>query len=191
MIESAPNPDIFLKRLHDLCVRHHGHVLNACRRYVQNPDDAEDLAQEVLLKAARAWPGFAGRCAGTTWLYRVARNHCASHHRALRRRDALLRLHEAELPLPAPLPVPGDMESDPVEELARLWERLRERLGEDERLLAHLRFERGLQLDCIARVTGKPRPTVNRQLLAIRRRASRLWRELLDDPGADGGPPGR
>ncbi len=184
MIESAPNsdipdirPDIFLKRLHDLCVRHHGHVLNACRRYVQNPDDAEDLAQEVLLKAARAWPGFAGRCAGTTWLHQVARNHCTSHHRAIRRRDALLRLYEAELSAS----IETDAPEDAIGGAVLFWERLRERLEDDELLFVHLRFERGLRVDRIARVTGTPRPTVNRRLLEIRRRAARIWKKMHEE----------
>jgi len=38
-------------------------------------DDADDLAQEVFLKAYRALPQFRGDASFSTWLYRIALNH--------------------------------------------------------------------------------------------------------------------
>ena len=52
MIESSLGPDMFRERLRDLYAHHHGFVRQACWRYVQNDEDADDLAHEVLLKAA-------------------------------------------------------------------------------------------------------------------------------------------
>jgi RNA polymerase sigma-70 factor (ECF subfamily) len=55
---------------------------------VPNRADAEDLLQETLLKAVRAWPGFRPRGAAAPafrgWLYRIAVNCVRDHLRAAR-----------------------------------------------------------------------------------------------------------
>lgn len=43
-------------------------------RFVENEQDAEDVLQETFLKVMRALPGFEGRSALSTWIYRVAVN---------------------------------------------------------------------------------------------------------------------
>jgi RNA polymerase sigma-70 factor (ECF subfamily) len=43
-------------------------------RYVRNPAEAEDIAQEAFIKAYRALPQFRGDSAFYTWLYRIAIN---------------------------------------------------------------------------------------------------------------------
>lgn len=43
-------------------------------RMVENEQDAEDVLQETFLKVMRALPGFEGRSALSTWIYRVAVN---------------------------------------------------------------------------------------------------------------------
>ncbi|NUS73898.1 MAG: sigma-70 family RNA polymerase sigma factor [Corynebacteriales bacterium] len=58
-----------------------------------SPADADDLTQDVYLRAFRALPEFAGRSSARTWLLAIARRTCADHIRALvrrRRLDALL-----------------------------------------------------------------------------------------------------
>jgi len=43
-------------------------------RYVRDPVEAEDVAQEAFIKAYRALPSFRGDSAFYTWLYRIAIN---------------------------------------------------------------------------------------------------------------------
>lgn len=52
-------------------------------RMVENEQDAEDVLQETFLKVMRALPGFEGRSALSTWIYRVAANEALM---ALRKR---------------------------------------------------------------------------------------------------------
>lgn len=54
---------------------------------------ADDLTQEVYLRALPALAGFRGDASARTWLLQVARNVCADHvRRSTRRRAAHLRL---------------------------------------------------------------------------------------------------
>jgi RNA polymerase sigma-70 factor, ECF subfamily len=69
------------------------------------PDDAEDLVQETLVRAARNLRAFAFGARFTTWLHAIVRSTAADARRRQRRREALLRQKYA-LPTPAPQPQP-------------------------------------------------------------------------------------
>ncbi len=63
------------KTAFDLLVRKYQHkVVKLVTRYLRNPADAEDVAQEAFIKAYRAMPQFRGDSAFYTWLYRIAIN---------------------------------------------------------------------------------------------------------------------
>ena len=48
-------------------------------RYVKQPGDVADVAQEAFIKAYRALPNFRGDSAFYTWLYRIAVNTAKNH----------------------------------------------------------------------------------------------------------------
>lgn len=80
----------------DLLVAKYQHkILNLVMRYVKDPSEAMDVAQEAFIKAYRAVPSFRGDSAFYTWLYRIAINTAKNHLVAARRRPLSL---EAELP---------------------------------------------------------------------------------------------
>jgi RNA polymerase sigma-70 factor (ECF subfamily) len=54
---------------------------------VGNPNDAEDLLQEIFLLAFNKLPSYQGQAALGTWLYRVATNRCLDHLRSRARRN--------------------------------------------------------------------------------------------------------
>jgi RNA polymerase sigma-70 factor (ECF subfamily) len=58
--------------------RYQRDVYRLCFRYVNNHQDANDLAQEAFLKAFKAIGRFRGDSAFSTWLYRIAVNTCLS-----------------------------------------------------------------------------------------------------------------
>ena len=59
----------------DALVRKYQHKLvKLVMRYVRNPAEAEDIAQEAFIKAYRALPQFRGDSAFYTGLYRIAIN---------------------------------------------------------------------------------------------------------------------
>jgi RNA polymerase sigma-70 factor, ECF subfamily len=67
-----------------LVERHRRQVYQVCYRFVNNHEDASDLAQDTFLRAYRALHTFRGNSAFSTWLYRVAINVCLNRVSAKR-----------------------------------------------------------------------------------------------------------
>ena len=65
-----------------LVVRYQRNIYLLCYRYVNNHEDANDLTQEVFLRAWRAIGRFKGRSAFSTWLYRIGVNACLNFRAA-------------------------------------------------------------------------------------------------------------
>ena len=59
----------------DILVKKYQHkIMSLISRYVKQPGDVPDVAQEAFIKAYRALPNFRGDSAFYTWLYRIAVN---------------------------------------------------------------------------------------------------------------------
>jgi len=75
------------KSAFDLLVLKYQHkIVKLVMRYVKDPSEALDVAQEAFLKAYRAIGSFRGDSAFYTWLYRIAINTAKNHLVAARRR---------------------------------------------------------------------------------------------------------
>jgi RNA polymerase sigma-70 factor (ECF subfamily) len=58
--------------------RHQRHVYQLCYRFAGNHEDANDLAQDVFIRAYRGLKTFKGQASLGTWLYRIGVNVCLS-----------------------------------------------------------------------------------------------------------------
>lgn len=56
--------------------RHRRAVYQVCYRFMNNHEDASDLAQDAFVRAWRGLKSFKGQAALSTWLYRIAVNAC-------------------------------------------------------------------------------------------------------------------
>lgn len=61
-------------------------VFTLALRMVGDRAEAEDMAQEIFLKAYRGLKGFKGTSRFSTWLYAIASHHCLNHLQAGHRR---------------------------------------------------------------------------------------------------------
>ncbi|KFI21837.1 RNA polymerase sigma factor RpoE [Nitrosococcus oceani] len=57
-----------------LVLKYQRKILRLISRYIHDPGEALDVAQEAFIKAYRALPRFRGESAFYTWLYRIAIN---------------------------------------------------------------------------------------------------------------------
>ncbi len=78
--------------------RHQERVLTNCRYMSGSPDDAQDLAQEVFVKAFFALRRFEGRSTFGTWIQRIKGNHCLNF---LRKRKDRIQVDVADPALEA------------------------------------------------------------------------------------------
>lgn len=59
--------------------RYYLKVFSKCFSFSKNRDDAFDMTQEILLKAAGNAASFEGKSKFSTWLYSISHNYCISH----------------------------------------------------------------------------------------------------------------
>jgi RNA polymerase sigma-70 factor (ECF subfamily) len=139
-------------------------VYRYLRAHTSSDDDAEDLTQQVFLRALEALPTYRSR--GTpfgAWLFRIAHHAIVDTHRKHRAMVAWDALPEQLQPASA-----TDLEGDLLhwEALARL-RHLVARLDPDKRELLSLRFAAQLSATEIGTVVGKKPQAVKKQLTRI------------------------
>ena len=127
--------------------RHYDRIHAVCRRIAGSTRDADDAAQEALIRIVRAIDRFDGRASFSTWSYRIATNAALDE---LRRRG-----RQAELTRePAALAGVGVDEGTADSERRLAVSAALERLQPPERELIALKFFAGLENREIARVLG-------------------------------------
>lgn len=63
---------------------HQDKTYSICLGYLQNQEDAEDVAQEVFIEVFRSAKKFKVESTLTTWIYRIAVNKCLEHLRRIK-----------------------------------------------------------------------------------------------------------
>ena len=84
-------------------------VYAVCFHMMGSREDAQDCAQEALLRAYRAFDSFRGQASPKTWLYRIAYNACLDFLRRRKDTASLDELRESGFdPADSRMPQPGD-----------------------------------------------------------------------------------
>lgn len=151
-------------------------VYNLALRLVGNPADAEDLAQEALLRALKALPRFREEASASTWVYRITVNAWKNRVRSEKRRGfwrmlplgAVLR-DEDEGAEPAAEEPPLDAGLQSRETADAVHKALME-LDAESREVVVLRDMEGLPYERIAEALEVPVGTVKSRLSRARER---------------------
>jgi RNA polymerase sigma-70 factor (ECF subfamily) len=168
-------------------------IYGLCLRMLGDRGEAEDLAQEVFLSVFKNIQTFREESLLSTWVYRIARNHCLNRIKFLRR-----RAHERQQPLEdtRQADLAGESLADPLggsrparpdraaegRELERRILAEMQHLSEDHRELVLLRDFEQLSYDEIQEITGLPEGTVKSRLHRARMElARRMAPHLKDD----------
>ncbi|HEX8959516.1 MAG TPA: sigma-70 family RNA polymerase sigma factor [Solirubrobacterales bacterium] len=132
--------------------------LRLAYRYASNPSEAEDIAQDALLRAWRRRSTLRDGACRNQWLATIVRNEAfRQHSRARPTPIATIELCEGA----------DDERVLATVERADLHTAL-DRLDERERQLLHLRYEEDLTQATIARRLGVPEGTVKVRLHRVR-----------------------
>jgi RNA polymerase sigma-70 factor (ECF subfamily) len=156
-----------------LVERYQREIYRLCYRYVGHHEDANDLAQEVFLRAWRSIGRFRGDSAFSTWLYRIGVNACLNH-RALRRAPT------QELPEGLPDPARGALARAEAEDDARRVRDAVARLPEKQRATVILKIFHDLSHEEVASILGSSVGTVKSNLFHA---LGNLRRLLGGEPG--------
>jgi RNA polymerase sigma-70 factor (ECF subfamily) len=140
-----------------LVERYQRDIYRLCYRYVNNHEDANDMAQEVFLKAYKAIGRFRGDSSFSTWLYRIAVNTCLNF-RAARKPET------EELPEVLPDRSAGAAAALESEEQARVVRNAVSRLPEKQRATLILKIFHDLTHEEVAGVLGSTVGTVKANL---------------------------
>jgi len=172
------------KSAFDLLVRKYQQkVINLVSRFVQDPSEAQDVAQETFIKAYRALNNFRGDSQFYTWIYRIAAN-TAKNHLASRSRKTpawSVDVEDAEHFAGES----GLKEYDNPEnllltdEIERTVYKAIENLPEDLKTAITLRELEGLSYEDIAQVMGCPIGTVRSRIFRARDAIDKELRPLL------------
>jgi RNA polymerase sigma-70 factor (ECF subfamily) len=168
-----------------LVLKYQHKVVKLVMRYVRNPAEAEDIAQEAFIKAYRALPQFRGDSAFYTWLYRIAINTAKN---AIVSRDRSPVEYDLDLQNPEEsYDMHGRQKDAETPEGLVLTEEIRSivngaiaALPEDLRTAIVLRELEGLSYEEIAATMDCPVGTVRSRIFRAREAIDRRLREVFE-----------
>ncbi len=166
-----------------LVIKYQHKIIKLIMRYVRDPSEALDVAQEAFLKAYRAAPSFRGDSAFYTWLYRITINTAKNHLVAAGRRPAYYAL---DLQDPEQYEVFAKLKDLDTPEGLTLSEELRQTINkamhdlpEDLRTAILLREIEGMSYDEIAQTMECPVGTVRSRIFRAREAIDKRISPLL------------
>lgn len=174
------------KSAFDVLVRKYQHkVVKLVMRYMRDPADAEDVAQEAFIKAYRALPQFRGDSAFYTWLYRIAintaKNAIVSRDRSPVVYDLDLQNSEESYDMQGRLADTATPEALVLtEEIRTIVNRAIDALPEDLRTAIVLRELEGMSYEEIAASMDCPVGTVRSRIFRAREAIDRKLAEVFD-----------
>ena len=163
----------------ELVLRYQDRIFTLCLRWMRDRQVAEEVAQDVFIAAFRALPRFRGDAKFSTWLFRIAVNHCKNRRLYKRRRR-----HDQHEPLEGqpredgperqlPSADPGTDRALHRSEASSILQEALEHMDESYRTILVLRDIQGLPYEEISDILDLPRGTVKSRLHRARAQLAR------------------
>jgi RNA polymerase sigma factor (sigma-70 family) len=151
-----------------LVEKHKDMVFNIAVRILRSREEAEDLSQEVFLKAYQSLKEFEGKARFSTWLYRIAYNAAISRIRKAKPEfsaidEALIDNHTTDV-------VSNGVDALSREEQIRAVEMVMNALPAEDNLLLTLFYKNEHSVEEISEITGYTQSNVKVKLYRIRKR---------------------
>ena len=175
------------KKAFDILVLKYQHkVIKLISRYLHEPNEILDVAQEAMIKAYRGLPNFRGESAFYTWLYRIVINTVKNYVVAQGRRP--LEADSTTLSDGEPLVDEPNLKENATPERLLLRDEIEktvfdviEELPEDLRTAITLRELEGLSYEEIAQAMSCPIGTVRSRIFRAREAINNKLKPLLEE----------
>jgi len=172
------------KKAFDMLVIKYQHkIIQLVNRYIKDPSEAQDVAQEAFIKAYRALDSFRGDAAFYTWLYRIAINTAKNYLQARSRRNTNFEVDIQDAEKVENAPQLQDLES-PDNHLAneQIIETIKHAISllpDEMRTAIMLREFEGLSYEEIAEAMDCPIGTVRSRIFRAREAIDEKLNPLL------------
>ncbi|MCK4565015.1 MAG: sigma-70 family RNA polymerase sigma factor [Verrucomicrobia bacterium] len=168
----------------ELVERYHGKIYGLTYNMTSNREDAEDLTQEVFVKAFNALPRFKGNSSFYTWLYRIAVNKTINYRKKRNRKRALsLDQFDQEIKtddIYHDLTAKGSpLRNLSLTELQKKLNEALQSLSEKHRTVVVMHDMQGIPHEEIAKVVGASVGTVRSRLFYARRQMQAELTEFM------------
>ncbi|MDD5268915.1 MAG: RNA polymerase sigma factor RpoE [Methylococcales bacterium] len=170
-----------------LVIKYQHRIIQLVNRYVKDPSEAQDVAQEAFIKAYRALGNFRGDSAFYTWLYRIAINTAKNYlvSRSRRNSDYQVDIQDAEVFENAPQLQGMETPERHLlnQEIINTIQEAIDKLPEDMRTAIMLREFDGMSYEEIAEAMDCPVGTVRSRLFRAREAIDNKLNPLLEHGG--------
>jgi len=167
-----------------LVIKYQHKLVHLVNRYVKDPSEAQDVAQDAFIKAYKALGEFRGDSAFYTWLYRIAINTAKNYllSRSRRHSDYEIEMQDAEDIENAPQLKDIETPEDHLmnEQIIHVIKTAIEKLPEEMRIAITLREFEGMSYEEIAEAMDCPIGTVRSRIFRAREAIDEKLNPLLD-----------
>lgn len=166
-----------------LVIKYQHRIVHLVNRYVKDPSEAQDVAQDSFIKAYKALGDFRGDSAFYTWLYRIAINTAKNYllSRSRRHSDYEVDMQDAEQIENAPqlkdIETPEHQLMN--EQIIAVIKSAIEKLPEEMRIAITLREFEGMSYEEIAEAMDCPIGTVRSRIFRAREAIDEKLNPLL------------
>lgn len=152
-----------------LVERYQSYIFTLVLRYIKSREDAEEVSQDVFVKAYRSLPSFKGDAKFSTWLYTVTTTTCISF---LRKKKLEVHTLDNEKVFEAAENLDGGLQANQVEQKSRvnMVNAAIGMLSPDDARVITLFYKGEQTLEEIATILGKEPNAVKVQLHRARTR---------------------
>ncbi len=164
-------------------VEMHQHaVVGTVAKMLGDPNDAEDVAQQVFVRIWKSAPRYKPQAKFTTWMFTITRNLVFNEMRRRQRKPSVsLEQREEEFHAPeTPADAPGPAEEALQQELERAVDAAIAKLPEKQRLAVILRRYDELPYEEIGEILGMSLSAVKSLLFRARGQLKESLRDYLE-----------
>lgn len=177
-VQTSGDPEAFARVVN----RWQDPIHRLCARMTGDAVRAEDLTQEIFTKVFTRAKDFQPTAKFSTWLWRIALNHCYDELRRTKRRsESSLDLNADTAPEFISLAPTPDAQTASDEECALVRATLL-RLPEISRTVLALRYCEGLKLREISEILDLPESTIHSRIAVALTQITRLLEPSFRDP---------